>query len=322
MNRVERLTGLLLVLQHGQRSAQDLANRFEVSRRTIFRDLDALAEIGVPLVATAGRAGGFRVQDGYWMPPLHLSLDETAAVLFALDNAEDARGKSPLGEAHDTARAKIEHSLGPELRSAAEHRIESIEIARSHTPANPQMTDLILAAIAERQWVRARYRGARGESTRSFLPISLTVSNGKWYVRAVDELREATRLFRIDRMVEAHRTLAPAGSAHLVDLVLATEGTYEDVANPEVLVRLTDIGIILALDHPDFHKRLVRQDGKTLLRFHCPAGELAYYGAELLRFGINATILAPDELKAMMVDQAMRILHHHQGTRETLSRKW
>ena len=316
MNRVERLTGLLLVLQQGQRSAQDLADRFEVSRRTILRDLDALAEIGVPLIAKTGRAGGFRVQEGYWMPPLHLSLDETAAVLFALDNAEDARGSSPLGEAHGTARAKIEHSLRPELRSAAEHRIESIEIARSHTPAKPQTTELILAAIAERQWVRATYRGVRGESTRSFLPLSLTVSNGKWYVRAVDGLREATRLFRIDRIVEAHRTLAPAGFANLVDRVLATEGTYEDVANPEVLVVLTVIGVILALDHPDFHQRLVQQDGKAMLRFRCPAGELAYYGVELLSFGINATILAPDELKAMMVEQAMSVLHHHQGNRE------
>ena len=95
MNRIERLTGLLLVLQQGQRSAQELADRFEVSRRTILRDLDALGEMGVPIVSTPGRSGGFRVMDDFWLPPLHLSAGEATAVLLALELAGNADGESP-----------------------------------------------------------------------------------------------------------------------------------------------------------------------------------------------------------------------------------
>ncbi len=311
MNRVERLTGLLLALQQGQRSAQQLADRFEVSRRTILRDLDALGEMGVPLVSTPGRSGGFRVEDGYWIPPLHLSSDEAAAVLFALGLAENADGDSPLGSAHRSAREKIEGALRPEVRTAADSTIDAIRVSRHHSSTDPITTAMILAAITDEQWLRMTYRSLRDESTRSMLPLSLSVSSGKWYVRSVDERRRAIRVFRLDRIVELRRTPAPSDAKEIVKCALREDDSYRAPTNPEVVVELTETGLALALDHPDFHQWVTPIPGEAILRFRCPEHELPYYCRELLRFALEVRILAPDELRMMAIENAGAILGHH-----------
>ncbi len=84
MTRTDRLTGIILALQNGRHTAAQLAARFEVSRRTILRDVDALSQIGVPVVALPGPGGGLALADGYWLPPLHLSAAEAAVLLLAL----------------------------------------------------------------------------------------------------------------------------------------------------------------------------------------------------------------------------------------------
>ena len=65
MNRTDRLTGIILALQRGRQTAAQLADRFEVSRRTILRDIDALAQIGVPVVSLPGAGGGLALAEGY-----------------------------------------------------------------------------------------------------------------------------------------------------------------------------------------------------------------------------------------------------------------
>jgi predicted DNA-binding transcriptional regulator YafY len=312
VNRVERLTGLLLALQRGQQSAQQLADRFEVSRRTILRDLDALSRIGVPLIATQGRGGGFRVQEGYWLPPLHLSQDEAAAVLFALGLAEDHRGGSPLGQAQHSAREKLESALGTDIRLAARSTVDEIRVTHHHASPDPATIDLIRTSIREERWLRVAYRGARGESTRTVLPVSLTVSFGKWYVQAVDDLRSAMRIFRVDRFVEVRKALAPANAADLISTAHAGNATYGEPSNPRVEVLLTEIGLQLALDHPDFHSRIAHDGASPSLRFHCPEHELPYYASEILRFGPEAQIISPPELSHLAIRQASSLLEHHQ----------
>jgi predicted DNA-binding transcriptional regulator YafY len=313
VNRVDRLTGLLLTLQQGQVSAQALADRFEVSRRTILRDLDALAEIGVPLVSAPGRSGGFRVEDGYWLPPLHLSTDEAAALLFAIGLAENADGDSPLGNAHRSAREKIEGALRPNVRAAANSTIGAIQVARHHSSIDPMVTATILGSITGKQWLRMRYRSPSGESTRTMLPLSLSVSSGKWYVRSVDEHRQAIRIFRLDRITELRRTPTPSDATEIVERATREDGSYRASTNPEVLVELTEIGLALALDHLDFHRWLTPAPGGAVLRFRCPVAELPYYCRELLRFALEARVLAPEELRTMMIEHTTTVLEHHRS---------
>src|SRR5690349_2532406 len=99
MRRSDRLTGILIALQGRQHTAAELATRFEVTRRTIMRDIDALGELGVPIVAVTGRKGGFRIAEGFWLPPMQFTRGEASVVLLALDHLADVE-TSPFGNAH------------------------------------------------------------------------------------------------------------------------------------------------------------------------------------------------------------------------------
>lgn len=90
MSRTDRLTGIIVALQGGRHTAAQLAQRFEVSRRTILRDIDALGGIGVPIVAIPGVGGGYSLADGFWLPPLHFSGSETAVLILALRSLGDS----------------------------------------------------------------------------------------------------------------------------------------------------------------------------------------------------------------------------------------
>ena len=119
MNRTDRLTGIILALRGGRRTAAELAARFEVSRRTILRDVAALGEIGVPVVAAPGAGGGLELADGYWLPPLQLSSDEATLLLLALGALGEATG-SPFGEKRRTVEEKRRAALRPEVTREAE----------------------------------------------------------------------------------------------------------------------------------------------------------------------------------------------------------
>ena len=76
MNRSDRMTGILLALQGGRKTAAQLADRFEVSRRTILRDIDVLCEIGVPVISLSGSSGGYELAAGFWMPTVATPIPE------------------------------------------------------------------------------------------------------------------------------------------------------------------------------------------------------------------------------------------------------
>src|SRR5258708_6802734 len=98
MTKTDRLSGILLLLQDRSHTARELAERFEVSRRTIIRDAEALIQIGVPLISQEGAAGGYSLPDDYSLPPLQLTRQEAFLLLFALDGVKNL-GSAPFASA-------------------------------------------------------------------------------------------------------------------------------------------------------------------------------------------------------------------------------
>ena len=306
MHRSDRLTGILIALQGGPRTAAALATRFEVSRRTIMRDIDALAGIGVPVIAEAGRNGGYRIADGFWLPPLHLTAEEATVLIFALEHVGDAT-RSPLGNAHRSVREKISSILTPTVESDVARNLSALNVLREHDEPEPAVIELLRAAIPDRQWIAIVYRSPRGESERAILPIRVSVSAGRWYVEAVDSLREQYRQFRVSRIDRARKTVPPPNAAASVEAVKESEGTYHNDAHPLVRVSLTPAGIALARDHPDFRRHLMG----SIVEFRCPPSELHYYGHELLRFGLEARVDGPPELIDWIRQHLQQLSEHH-----------
>lgn len=306
MRRSDRLTGILIALQGRQRTAGELAARFEVTRRTILRDIEALGELGVPIVALPGRNGGFRIAEGFWLPPMQFTREEASAVLLALDHLADADA-SPLGAAHRSAIDKVRAALGPTLAAEVERGLATLAIERGHDPVDPATLDLLRDAVERESWLRITYAGASSSTERVILPRGVQLAGGRWYVDAADSLREEWRRFRVSRIAAAHRCGPPANAAATLGATERFDGGYHAETNPRIVVALTAKGIAIAADHPDFRNHLVA----NTIDFRCPASEIPYYGRELISFGPEVAILAPPELRSFVTNHLASLLAHH-----------
>lgn len=183
------------------RSARRLAERFEVSVRTIERDLAALQQSGLPIWAEPGRAGGYVIDASATLGPAGFTLDEALAVLIGLG----ALGRSPFRQSARTAARKV-LAVMPDREaaraSAFASRVHFLE--RDDDPVVP--VEFAEALRADRV-VQLRYRDADGAgSIRQVEPLGSIVKDGEWYLVAWCRLRQGVRVFRADRMVSVEVT--------------------------------------------------------------------------------------------------------------------
>jgi predicted DNA-binding transcriptional regulator YafY len=163
VNRTDRLVGILLELQaRGQLRAEDLAARFEVSVRTIYRDLEALGESGVPLVATPGQ--GYRLMQGYFLPPLAFSAPEAAVLVLGAELVRQ-RVDADLQRSADTALSKLTGVLPAERRAAVERWRSELLFVPPRRPDEARLARL-REAIQDRRVVRLEYRRSVGPGPR------------------------------------------------------------------------------------------------------------------------------------------------------------
>lgn len=316
MNRIDRLTGILIRLQGQSQTARQLADRFEVSQRTILRDIDALSQIGVPIIAMTGRHGGYRIADGFWLPPLQLTPEEATVLLLALDHLGD-EASSPLGAPHRTVLEKLRSSMQPTTRTVVDANLQAVRVERDAVAPSATMLADIRASLERERWIEIDYAGVDGPSRRTILPTLVYVASGRWYVRAVDASRAAMRHFRVDRIRHIRTVAAPPDAGAIFRRATSEANSYADAVHPEIRARLTPKGMIFARDHPDFRDAVIPDRNGARLVFRCPPGELPYYGRELLRFGTEVQVSAPVELKRWMIACLNDLLQHHQTSEES-----
>ncbi len=197
-----RLLKLLSLLQTRRDwPGGELADRLGVSGRTIRRDVERLRELGYPVDAVTGPAGGYRLHAGTAMPPLLLDDDEAVAIAVGL---RTAAGASVTGIEETSIRAlvKLEQVLPAHLR----RRVNALQSVLATLPASGPMVDpealtAIAGACRERERLRFAYRSRDAtRSTRHVEPHSLVNLGRRWYLVAWDCDREGWRTFRIDRL--------------------------------------------------------------------------------------------------------------------------
>lgn len=209
MNRTDRLLAIVLELQaRGAARAQDLAEHFETSKRTIYRDIEALCEAGVPVVATPGR--GYALMEGYFLPPLSFGVDEAMTLLLGADFVAqhfDPQYRAAAGAARRKIEAVLPERHRPELDDLRESLLV-VTVAPTQEPP-PEVLALLghlRRAIRERRTVRFRYHarhtagGGEGTEDRRADPYSLAHTGGAWYLVGHCHRRGDVRTFRLDRI--------------------------------------------------------------------------------------------------------------------------
>jgi predicted DNA-binding transcriptional regulator YafY len=205
-----RLLRLLLLLQ-GRRfwSGADLAERLEVTHRTLRRDVDRLRTLGYPVDSTSGMAGGYRLGVGGELPPLLLDDDEAVAVSVAL---RTAAGGTVTGMEEPALRAltKLEQVLPSRLRDrvAGLHAF-IVPLANTGPTVDLKMLSVVASACRDHERLLFEYRRHDGVAAdRTVEPSGLVHTGRRWYLVAWDAMRDDWRTFRVDRIVPPVKTSA------------------------------------------------------------------------------------------------------------------
>ena len=200
-----RLLKLLSLLQTRRDwPGGELAERLGVSGRTIRRDIERLRDLGYPVDAVTGPAGGYRLEAGTAMPPLLLDDDEAVAIAVGLRTAAGA-SVSGIEETSIRALVKLEQVLPSHLR----RRVNALSAVLATLPASgplvdPEALTTIAGACRDRERLRFAYTGRDGqESRRHVEPHSLVNLGRRWYLVAWDCDRDGWRTFRVDRLARA-----------------------------------------------------------------------------------------------------------------------
>ncbi|UMO99554.1 YafY family protein [Amycolatopsis sp. EV170708-02-1] len=203
-----RLLSLLSLLQTPREwPGSELAERLEVSPRTIRRDIDRLRELGYPVEASRGSEGGYRLGAGTAMPPLLLDDEEAVAIAVGLRSAA-GQAISGIEESSVRALAKLEQVLPSRLR----YRVGALSAATVPIPGtgaavDPEHLTVFAGAIANTERTRFGYRTGDGtESRRHVEPHRLVSAGRRWYLLGYDLDRDDWRIFRADRISEPRAT--------------------------------------------------------------------------------------------------------------------
>lgn len=203
MNRIDRLTAIIIFLQGRKRvSVTELSERYGISERTVYRDLAALQEAGVPIGSEPGE--GYYIVTGYHLPPVMFSRNE-AASLLAGERLMQKWSQTELGKSYLSALDKIRSILPPDEKEYFEVLDERIQTFKYQNNRFPSPDERIFAffqnAIFKKEIIDIEYLAPykQKRTLRKVEPLGLLLMGNHWYLAAWCRLREDYRMFRLDR---------------------------------------------------------------------------------------------------------------------------
>ncbi|MEW1838838.1 YafY family protein [Nonomuraea angiospora] len=317
--RASRLVSILLLLQtRGRMTAQDLAERLEVSVRTIYRDVESLHAAGIPLYGDAGPKGGYQLLDGYRTRLTGLTADEAESLFLA--GLPGPAAELGLGAVVTAAQLKLMAALPVELRDRA-GRIQERFHLDAPTWYRDQEPVTYLPAVADAVWnerrIQVRYRRwkAPQEVERRLDPYGLVVKAGRWYL--VARAGEDVRTYRVSQILDL-RPL-PEGFARPdgFDLAAYWQGYLAEfearLRRGEAVLRLSPRGVerVPDLMTPGVvaaaRESAQPPDEEGWTRVTVPIESIEHALAEFLRLGTDAEVLAPAELRDRMAATAAEL---------------
>ena len=320
--RSGRLLEMLLLLQaRGQVTAAELAERLEVSPRTVYRDAEALSSAGVPIYTERGRAGGIRLLPGYRTDVTGLTQDEARA-LFVLTTG-GAHEDLGLGNAARSAVLKVMRAVPEPFRPAATATSQRILVdpagwMRGSEPAGH--LGVLQAAVFSGRRLRLGYRssGRREPAERVVDPYGLVCKSGIWYL--VADQHGEPRLFRVSRVVSAEADEAPARRRDGVELA----GLWETLRR-QVEERPAEVAVVARVrrDWLDMFRRICAShlDGQAEDDGEDPEWAVVRlpFGAvpaarTLLSFGGDVEVVSPPEVRADLAAVAAATVERYART--------
>lgn len=192
--KIDRLIGILSVLlQEEKMTAPELADKFEVSRRTINRDIEDLCKAGIPITTTQGSGGGIRIMDGYRMDRTLLTSKDMQMILAGLRSLDSVSGSHYYGQLMEKIKAG-----SSDFVSGRDSIL--IDLSSWYKDTLAPKIELIQNAVEQRNLLTFQYYAPKGNSKRSIEPYYLVFKWSSWYVWGWCTEKKDFRLFKLNRM--------------------------------------------------------------------------------------------------------------------------
>ncbi|MCU9602130.1 helix-turn-helix transcriptional regulator [Pallidibacillus thermolactis] len=296
---------LMFVTARKKFTAQEIADEFNISIRTVHRYILDLSDMGLPIYSEQGRNGGYSVLSSRLLPPILFTEEEAVSIFFAFQSLNYYRNLP-----FDTEISSVEHKLYSSLQSDAKIKIDKIRsyIAfwnPKRTIDTPLLNDVLEYSI-ENKNLYIQYESKSGITKKHIRPIGVYAHDGLWYLPAYDYHKNKILLYRVDRILSILSTEDNEDEF----MNLEEWFNFQVVKNPIRLhVQLTTEGVRQCKSVPYFEGFVVTQeDGTGYINTIIDKGELNFITPLFLRLGIHARILEPTELIIGLRKQAEEIL--------------
>ncbi len=285
-----RLFGIVYhLLDHGQATAPELAEKFEVSTRTIYRDIDALSGAGVPIYAESGRNGGIRLMQGFVLDQALLSEEEKQEILTAMQGLSATQSI----QNHQTLK-----KLSAIFNVEAENWLE-VDFSRwGNGQRDNQLFALLKSAVIARRVVTITYASSYGQtSRRNIYPFKLCYRSKAWYVKAYCTVKQAFRLFKLTRILDCQVTEEQFLDCPCPEEIEIPRETYG-------VVRLRFAKEAAHRVYDEFAPTQVETQGDGTLTVCARMPQDGWLVGFLLSFGAQVEVLSPAYLKDVLAQQA------------------
>ena len=296
--KIDRLIGILSVLlQKDKVTAPELAERFEVSRRTINRDIEDLCRAGIPIRTSQGTGGGISIMDGYRMDRTILTSKDMHMILAGLRSLDSVSGSSYYCQLMEKIQAGSSSFI-----SGRDSIL--IDLSSWYRESLTPKIETIQDAIGDRHLVRFQYFSPSGDSERTVEPYYLVFHWSNWYLWGWCRDRKAFRLFKLNRMDSVQKT---------EEIFECREAPMPDLSNEKIFPGKIRVKALFEADQKwrlveDFGPEcfVERDDGRLL--FTTEHTDLESLVTWLMTFGDKAEVLEPREAREAVSQMAKKMV--------------
>jgi predicted DNA-binding transcriptional regulator YafY len=312
MNRIDRLTAILIQLQTKRWiTASEIADRYEISHRTVYRDMRALEEAGVPIGSEAGK--GYFIVEGYHLPPVMFTREEAGAMLIA-GKLVDKLTDDSVRKGYLSATDKIKSILPETDKSVLEDINDQVEVFYSRQRSGEGYPDNFLItvqkALGQGKCLKIDYHAQYNQkktSGRIIDPLGLVFYGNAWHILGYCKLRNEMRDFRVDRILHLEITTESASEKKPGSLKKYFQNLWLDSDLFEVKVWF-DQSLLASLNASKYYFGFIDEypDNEGMVMSFA-VNEYSYIAHWLLSFGEKVRIIHPMELQDKMVEQVQKL---------------
>jgi predicted DNA-binding transcriptional regulator YafY len=306
--RLDRLLAItVLLLNRRKVTAKELAEYFEVSVRTIYRDIDAINMAGIPIISYSGNTGGYGIMENFKLDRQFLTMDDLQKILSALKGLNKAFADNKIGTAIEKITSLVPRDKSEELQFSLDKMIIDV-VPWGYGKQDNEKLKTIQHAVSESRLLRILYHSGKGEIIeRTIEPMSLIFKGVAWYLFAFCQVRNDFRLFKITRIQ----------SIDILDEKFVRKNKQIDDLNnwkerKTVTIKLQYAQTYHPLMSEYFEEEQcqTQPDGSIIAEMTIPEDE--WITSFILGLGDRVKVLSPPHIQEKVITQAKGILEHYQ----------